>query len=190
MLVQFFAGPFLDVGFQRGVLHFTVEYFQQLDGPFFDVAYTQQFHAFLCLDGQIGTDEIDEEDGVADVFEGKVGFFPEVAVQFRQAERQVAAGVNQCAEFLVGCVEFRLAYLFDFGQIYRFPLHQVYDAETAEALEQSRDALVWQFQDAHDFGHGAHAEQSVDVRFVFRGVGLAHHADEAVVFLGLFDDIE
>ena len=177
LLVDVLAGTHLDRCLDFGQLHFAVQYLQQVVGPFAQGVHPQQLDLLVLLELQVGADEVNEEDGVADVLDGERRVLREHLRRTHVAHDEVLASLDQCLEFLVvlfgqllidgGHVSLQIGRgLYDFLQLH--PLR---------SLQDDGGALVGHLQHADHLGHRTYVVQVVHQRVFRVGHLLAHHAD-------------
>lgn len=177
LLVNLFARPVLDGGFQVGELALAVEDADEFERALFEVVDTQEFHFLLDGERKVGADEIDEEHLVRDVADGEGGFVADALVGLQVAYGLVLAGVGHGVELSVAVFGQGVGKAFHAGGEVRARVDNFAQFKAAEALQDDRGRLIGQFEHAHHLGHGADGVQVVALRIVDRGVALADYTD-------------
>ena len=188
LLVDVLAGPHLDGSLDFGQLHLAVQYLQQVVGAVAHGGQPQQFHLLVLLELQVGADEVDQEDGVAYVLDGKRGVLREHLRRTHVAHDEVLACLHQCLEFLVVLVGQLLVEGRHVSLQVGRGLHDFLQLHALGALQDGGCGLVGHFEHTYHLGHGTHVVQVLGQRRLRVGHLLAHHADVHSLALGVLDE--
>ena len=191
LLVQFFAGLLLDFVFQLCKLALAVQQLQQFEGAPLEVVFQEQLVAFVERERHVDADEVDEENGVGDVFHGEGRLIgPLHVAQFQEAHHGIAAGIHQYGKLLVSFVVNGLFERGHLGAVVRFSALQAFEQQWAVALENGRRVAVGQVDGAHHACHHALLVQVGGGGFFHRSVFLREHGDEFTALHGLGDHLQ
>ena len=177
LLVQFGACAVLDIALEGGKLYFTVEQFEQLVGSLLDVAFLHERQFLRHLDGQVRGDEIDQENGVVHVANGKEHALRGVLRQFGQTAHGVFYLVGHGGKLLVVlCGQFLLHLKHLAAQVRLLARHGG-EHDAVETLQDGRAVAVGQFDTAYHLGQHADVVEVGKLRHIDVGILLAEHAD-------------
>ena len=101
LLAQFLLGTLLDIVLQFRELHLAIEDGEQRGGTLLHRGFDEQLRLLLDVEGEVGTDEVHEEHGIADVAQGEDGVLLALDVEAGVFDSQLLAVVNDGTEFAV-----------------------------------------------------------------------------------------
>ncbi len=156
LLVDVLAGFRLDGHLELQQLRFTGHDVEQAVRTLLDVVHLQHAQLVQQLEGEVGTDEIDQGVRLFQVAHGKGGLLGNVARILDDLHRQVLDGLNQGLKFLIILIGVGFFPDSDNGPQIRVNGGNVNQVTTLHALEDDRRGTVRHFQDTEDAGYHAH----------------------------------
>ena len=144
----------------------------------------------LLLQGQAGAEEVDHEDLVGDVHDGKLGLVGQVLVGLDVVYGSLSAGVGQDVEFDVVRVGIELRELLHGGLHVGFGGHGLAQAYAARGLQYDAHLPVGQFEQLHHACHHARWVEVVPGGVLGGGVFLAEGSDERARLVGMSHHLE
>ena len=190
LLAQLLLGTCLDVLFQLRELHLAVEDGEQLRGTLLQRGLGEQLCLLLDVEGEVGADEVDEEDGVVDVAQGEDGVLLALDVETGVFDGQLLAVVHNGAELAVVLPWQHVAQRLHLSRHIGAALDDLHHLHTLYAVQDDGSGHVGHLEDADDAGGGAHV---VEVRLggVLRlGRLLAMDGDGNLLLVGVLDELQ
>ena len=136
LLVEFFASLLLNLLFELRKLTLAVEHLEEFVSTLFQVVFLEQFIFICAVQRNVGANEVDEENGMRDVSDGKAGVFGASAFnEFEVADDAVTTSIDQGSELFVG------VFIGHFLEGLDFDTHQ---GGAALHLEQSQGTITLQ----------------------------------------------
>ena len=190
LLAELLLGTCLDVLLQLRELHLAVEDGEQMCGALLQRGLGEQLCLLLDVEGEVGTDEVDQEDGVVDVAQGKDGVLLALDIELCILDSQLLAVVDDGAELAVVLPREDVAHGCHGGGHVGAALDDLEHLHPLYAVQDDGGGHVGHLEDADDASGSAHV---VEVRLggVLRfGRLLAMDGDGDFLLVGVLDELQ